>query len=166
MSQLRHIPSLCALCLILQPNITAMIVSHDSAFLDATVTDIYHYENRRLRRYKGNLSEFVKVRPPTVLNQHRRAPCNWFPSSAAECANVLLLFCVSPPPTPPIPPPPSFSVVPVEMHAQDCCCFYCFMLRGTTATTGCRSSLRLRATTSWGLPRSNLTSQSLPPWME
>lgn len=45
----------------LQPNITAMIVSHDSTFLDATTTDIYHYENRRLRRYKGNLSEFVKV---------------------------------------------------------------------------------------------------------
>jgi len=46
-----------------QPNITAMIVSHDSTFLDNTTTDIYHYENRKLRRYKGNLSEFVKVKP-------------------------------------------------------------------------------------------------------
>ncbi|KAL6762833.1 elongation factor EF-3 [Haematococcus lacustris] len=46
-----------------QPNMTAMVVSHDSTFLDAVTTDIYHYENRRLRRYKGNLSEFVKVKP-------------------------------------------------------------------------------------------------------
>jgi len=46
-----------------QPNITAMVVSHDSTFLDNVCTDIYHYENRRLRRYKGNLSEFVKVKP-------------------------------------------------------------------------------------------------------
>lgn len=53
--------------LVTQPNITAMIVSHDSGFLDATVTDIYHYETRRLRRYKGNLSEFVKMKPEVGL---------------------------------------------------------------------------------------------------
>jgi elongation factor 3 len=38
-----------------------MIVSHDSGFLDTCCTDIYHYENRRLKLYRGNLSEFVKV---------------------------------------------------------------------------------------------------------
>ena len=38
-----------------------MIVSHDSGFLDSVCTDIYHYENRKLKLYKGNLSEFVKV---------------------------------------------------------------------------------------------------------
>lgn len=37
-----------------------MIVSHDSGFLDNVCTHIIHYENRKLRRYKGNLSEFVK----------------------------------------------------------------------------------------------------------
>eukprot|EP00983_Pelagomonas_calceolata_P132090 1161835-Pelagomonas_calceolata.AAC.8 len=44
-----------------QPGITAMIVSHDSAFLDHVCTDIFHYESRKLKRYRGNLSEFVKV---------------------------------------------------------------------------------------------------------
>ena len=40
--------------------VTSMIVSHDSGFLDNVCTHIIHYENRKLRRYKGNLSEFVK----------------------------------------------------------------------------------------------------------
>ncbi|GAX78040.1 hypothetical protein CEUSTIGMA_g5482.t1 [Chlamydomonas eustigma] len=44
-------------------NVTCMIVSHDSGFLDTCCTDIYHYENRRLKLYRGNLSEFVKVKP-------------------------------------------------------------------------------------------------------
>lgn len=43
--------------------ITSLIVSHDSGFLDAVCTDIIHYENKRLVYYKGNLSEFVKVKP-------------------------------------------------------------------------------------------------------
>lgn len=43
--------------------ITSLIVSHDSGFLDAVCTDIIHYESKRLVYYKGNLSEFVKVRP-------------------------------------------------------------------------------------------------------
>jgi elongation factor 3 len=42
-------------------NITCMIVSHDSGFLDNVCTDIYHYETRRLKLYRGNLSAFVKV---------------------------------------------------------------------------------------------------------
>lgn len=44
-----------------ESNPTCMIVSHDSGFLDTCCTDIYHYENRRLKLYRGNLSEFVKV---------------------------------------------------------------------------------------------------------
>ncbi|KAF5838008.1 elongation factor EF-3 [Dunaliella salina] len=46
-----------------QPGITALIVSHDSAFLDNVCTDILHYESRKLKRYRGNISEFVKVKP-------------------------------------------------------------------------------------------------------
>lgn len=46
------------------PDITSMIVSHDSGFLDNVTTDIYHYEpNKKLACYKGNLAAFVKVRP-------------------------------------------------------------------------------------------------------
>ncbi|KAL1574067.1 elongation factor 3 [Candida albicans P57072] len=43
--------------------ITSLIVSHDSGFLDAVCTDIIHYENKKLAYYKGNLSEFVKIKP-------------------------------------------------------------------------------------------------------
>jgi elongation factor 3 len=44
-------------------NVTCMIVSHDSSFLDFVCTNILHYENRKLRLYRGNLSEFVKQKP-------------------------------------------------------------------------------------------------------
>merc|ERR1719331_3438787 len=41
-----------------------MIVSHDSVFLDNVAQDMCHYEkNRKLKVYKGNLSEFVKLVP-------------------------------------------------------------------------------------------------------
>ena len=43
--------------------ITSLIVSHDSGFLDEVCTDIYHYESKKLVHYKGNLAEFVKVKP-------------------------------------------------------------------------------------------------------
>ncbi|KAI1245881.1 hypothetical protein MGN70_012775 [Eutypa lata] len=45
-------------------DITSMIVSHDSGFLDNVTTDIYHYEpGKKLGHFKGNLDDFVKVRP-------------------------------------------------------------------------------------------------------
>ncbi len=37
--------------------ITSLIVSHDSAFLDEVCTDIYHYEGKKLVCYQGNLAE-------------------------------------------------------------------------------------------------------------
>jgi elongation factor 3 len=44
--------------------ITSLIVSHDSGFLDEVCTDIYHYEpGKKLKSYKGNLAAFVKERP-------------------------------------------------------------------------------------------------------
>lgn len=46
------------------PEITSLIVSHDSGFLDNVTTDIYHYEpNKKLACYKGNLAAFVAVKP-------------------------------------------------------------------------------------------------------
>lgn len=36
--------------------ITSLIVSHDSGFLDEVCTDIYHYEQKKLVCYKGNLA--------------------------------------------------------------------------------------------------------------
>ncbi|EMC94840.1 hypothetical protein BAUCODRAFT_124430 [Baudoinia panamericana UAMH 10762] len=43
--------------------ITSLIVSHDSGFLDEVCTDIYNYENKKLVHYRGNLSAFVKQKP-------------------------------------------------------------------------------------------------------
>ena len=43
--------------------ITSLIVSHDSGFLDEVCTDIYHYEGKKLVCYKGNLADFVAVKP-------------------------------------------------------------------------------------------------------
>merc|ERR1719409_2402685 len=44
--------------------ISSMIVSHDTVFLDNVAQDCCHYEkNRKLKVYKGNLSEFVKLVP-------------------------------------------------------------------------------------------------------
>ncbi|KAL1304609.1 hypothetical protein AAFC00_003576 [Neodothiora populina] len=44
-------------------DITSLIVSHDSGFLDEVCTDIIHYEQKKLVTYKGNLAAFVKVKP-------------------------------------------------------------------------------------------------------
>lgn len=44
-------------------NVTSIMVSHDSSFLDFCCTNILHYENRKLKIYRGNLSEFVKQKP-------------------------------------------------------------------------------------------------------
>ncbi|KAH8889616.1 ARM repeat-containing protein [Thozetella sp. PMI_491] len=42
---------------------TSIIVSHDSGFLDNVCQHIIHYERFKLKRYKGNLQEFVKRHP-------------------------------------------------------------------------------------------------------
>ena len=43
--------------------VTSIIVSHDSGFLDDVCEYIVHYEGLKLKKYKGNLSEFVKKCP-------------------------------------------------------------------------------------------------------
>ena len=46
-----------------QTEVTTIVVSHDSGFLDNVCTNIVHYDTRKLKTYKGNLSEFVKQVP-------------------------------------------------------------------------------------------------------
>ena len=46
-----------------QTQVSSMIVSHDSGFLDRVCTHIIHYENRKLVTYRGNLTEFIKQCP-------------------------------------------------------------------------------------------------------
>ncbi|KAH9120138.1 hypothetical protein AeMF1_007542, partial [Aphanomyces euteiches] len=45
-------------------DVTSIVVSHDSGFLDNVCTNIIHYEkNRKLKTYVGNMSAFVEIRP-------------------------------------------------------------------------------------------------------
>ena len=45
------------------PNVTCLIVSHDSAFLDKTVDHIIHFKDLKLHTYKGNIPDFVERFP-------------------------------------------------------------------------------------------------------
>ncbi|KAH7929882.1 hypothetical protein BV22DRAFT_1001756 [Leucogyrophana mollusca] len=49
--------------LIAHKNVTCLIISHDSGFLDNVTTDIIHYESKKLVYYPGNLSTFVEKHP-------------------------------------------------------------------------------------------------------
>jgi len=42
---------------------TSIIVSHDSGFLNNTITDVLHLNRFKVRRYRGNLEAFVKQVP-------------------------------------------------------------------------------------------------------
>ncbi|KAH8073215.1 ATPase [Aureococcus anophagefferens] len=44
-------------------HVTTLVVSHDSKFLNKVLTDVIHYENMRLKRYTGNLDQFVEKCP-------------------------------------------------------------------------------------------------------
>lgn len=46
-----------------QKNVTCLIISHDSGFLDNITTDIIHYETKKLVYYPGSLSSFVAKHP-------------------------------------------------------------------------------------------------------
>jgi len=46
-------------------NVTSMIVSHDSKFLDKVCTHIIHFDDLRLKTYPGNLAKFVEKKPET-----------------------------------------------------------------------------------------------------
>lgn len=42
---------------------TSIIVSHDSGFLNNTITDVLHLNRFKVKRYRGNLEAFVKAVP-------------------------------------------------------------------------------------------------------
>mmetsp|Transcript_28946 Transcript_28946/g.48169 ORF Transcript_28946/g.48169 Transcript_28946/m.48169 type:complete len:1040 (+) Transcript_28946:232-3351(+) len=44
-------------------NVTSIIVSHDSGLLNDCCTNILAFDNLKLRTYKGNLDEYVKINP-------------------------------------------------------------------------------------------------------
>jgi len=44
-------------------NVTSIMVSHDSGFLDRVCTHILHFDNLKIHSYRGNLSAFVQQVP-------------------------------------------------------------------------------------------------------
>ena len=44
-------------------DVTCLIVTHDTQFLDDVCTDIIHYESKKLVYYHGNLTNFVRIHP-------------------------------------------------------------------------------------------------------
>ncbi len=60
--------------LVTNKQITVVTVSHDSGFLDNICTDIIHYEKKKLRYYKGNLSDFVATKPEAKRRTTRSPP--------------------------------------------------------------------------------------------
>merc|ERR550514_681575 len=44
-------------------NVTSLIVSHDTKFLDNVATHIIHFSDLKLSKHKGNLSKFVELYP-------------------------------------------------------------------------------------------------------
>jgi len=46
-----------------QPELTCLIVSHDTHFMDRVLTDVIHYEGKKLAYYHGNLTHFVNIHP-------------------------------------------------------------------------------------------------------
>mmetsp|Transcript_4722 Transcript_4722/g.10315 ORF Transcript_4722/g.10315 Transcript_4722/m.10315 type:complete len:1185 (-) Transcript_4722:291-3845(-) len=46
-----------------QKDLTILVVSHDTGFLDRVLTDVIHYEGKKLVYYHGNLTHFVSIHP-------------------------------------------------------------------------------------------------------
>lgn len=45
------------------PDVTCLIVSHDTDFLDKTVSHIIHFDNLKLNTYRGNVATFMDIVP-------------------------------------------------------------------------------------------------------
>lgn len=48
-----------------------LLISHDQAFLDATVDHILHIENQNIQLYSGNYSQFIKTRSERLAQQQQ-----------------------------------------------------------------------------------------------
>jgi elongation factor 3 len=51
---------------------TSIVISHDSKFLNNVIQHVIHYERFKLKRYRGNLDDFVK-RVPSAKSYHELA---------------------------------------------------------------------------------------------
>ncbi|KAJ1558451.1 translational elongation factor EF-1 alpha [Nowakowskiella sp. JEL0078] len=49
-------------------DVTSIMVSHDTGFLDTVCTYILHYDNKKIKTYRGNLSSFKQQNPSANLD--------------------------------------------------------------------------------------------------
>lgn len=47
--------------------VTVIAVSHDTEYLEKTTTHILEFENRKLKTFRGNIMEFVKINPEAKI---------------------------------------------------------------------------------------------------
>jgi hypothetical protein len=159
-------------------DVTCMIVSHDSGFLDHVCTHIMHYANRKLKVHKGNLSEFVKVRRARLCwrlcwrlcccaacagwPRRRRAGVDdeliismlILKAARGSCGETTIPLirdtrCASAPASLPRPHPPAHRPRPLTAPAS------------APARSKCR---RPRPTTAWRQPPSSSTCPSPASW--
>jgi len=48
-------------------DVTFLVISHDIKFLDEVCSNVVHYENLKLKVYRGNITEFVKQKPEAAF---------------------------------------------------------------------------------------------------
>lgn len=65
------------------PDVTSMVVSHDSGFLDHVCTGIIHYENRKLKHYKVYTHTIGTV-ARHMLKRHLRQQCKGLEQKATK----------------------------------------------------------------------------------
>lgn len=76
------------------PDVTSMVVSHDSGFLDHVCTGIIHYENRKLKHYKVHTSSVAPFRcallPSSYLLRKPLHVCTFVVYVPSHCYRLYL----------------------------------------------------------------------------
>ncbi len=73
------------------PDVTSMVVSHDSGFLDHVCTGIIHYENRKLKHYRVSICVHCSV--ISNLNHEIRKLKHYRVSAWGDCSTVCSVHC-------------------------------------------------------------------------
>lgn len=75
------------------PDVTSMVVSHDSGFLDHVCTGIIHYENRKLKHYKvGTSAMSCKLHAVQLVYCES---CAWHFKHAANTRSPEAVLCIA-----------------------------------------------------------------------
>ncbi len=75
------------------PDVTSVVVSHDSGFLDAVCTDILHYEKLKLKHYKARARRPPPTHRPRAAATISQAPCSGCPLSLLAEPKLVMGRC-------------------------------------------------------------------------